>query len=66
MVNITIIIEEEEEIIITEIIDPIIDPTAGLEMEMVIEGMIGMTTGQIIEETIIDKIMATKGIETEV
>ena len=72
-VSITIIIGEEEEIIITviitEIIDLIIDPTVGLEievMELVIEGMKDMTVGPTIEQTIIGKIMETKGTETEV
>ena len=69
MVNITIIEEEEEItiiIIITEIIGPIIDLTASLEIEMVIEGMIGMTIGQLIEEITLDKIMEIKGTETGV
>ena len=68
MVNIMIIIEEEEEIIQIIIITGVIETIVGLEievMEMVIEGMIDMTIGPTIEETIIDKTMVTKGIEME-
>ena len=59
-VNITIIIGEEEIIIMvitmTEIIDPIIEITAGLEIEA---EMIDMTIGLTTEEIIIDKTMVT-------
>ena len=62
---------EEEITIITimiEIIDPPITEIAvGLEtetvMEVAIEGMIDMTVGQLIEATILDKTLGTKGTE---
>ena len=50
-------------ITMTEIIDPIIETTVGLEIEA---EMIDMTIGLTTEETIIDKTMVTKGIGTEV
>ena len=48
--------------------DPIIELGVGQEivMEMVIEEMTGMIVGQIIEETISDSTIETKGIEREV
>ena len=62
-------IEEEETINITEIIDPIIEEGVGQEMvmgmEMATEEMIEMTVDQIIEETIIDKTVETKGVGIE-
>ena len=50
-------------ITMTDIIDPIIETTVGLEIEA---ETIDLTIGPTIEETIIDKTMVTKGIETEV
>ena len=51
-----------------KIIDPIIELGVGqgMVMEMVIEEMTGMTVDQIIEETISDRTIETKGIEIEV
>ena len=66
MVNISIVGEKEIIIMViamTEIIDPIIETRVGLEIEA---EMIDMTIGPTTEETIIDKTMVTKGIETEV
>ena len=67
--NLIITIEGEETFIITEIIDPTVELGLGQElamgMEMDIEGMIDMTVGQIIEETIIDKTVETKGTGIE-
>ena len=67
VVNITIIVGKEEIIIMAitmmGIIDPIIETTVGLEIEV---GMIDMTIGPTTEETIIDKTMVTKGIGTDV
>ena len=64
----TTIIEREELITMIEITDPIIELGVGQEivMEMVIKEMTGMTVDQVIEETISDSTMETKGTEIKV
>ena len=62
-IEVSLIIEGEETFTLTVIIDPTIELEVNQEMamsmEMDIEGMIDMTVDQIIEETIIGKIMET-------
>ena len=65
-IEVNLIIEEEETFNITVIIDPIIE--LGVEQEMAIGmemNIEGITVNKIIEETIIDKTMETKGIGIE-
>ena len=59
---------EEEGMIITiiEVTDPIIEIGVNQEITMGIEEMIALTMDIIIEGTILDRTMVTKGIEIEV
>ena len=62
-ITVSIIIEEEEIIIMIGITDPTIELEIGQEMAMEIGETMGLTTGKITEGIIIDRIMVTKGIE---